>query len=104
MTDIDPQADLEIRFADEHVTVKVPLWGRGGSLHPVIQAGRTADRSAVLSPVQNVNHTLAAADFGTVICHITLRRGCRRGDGLPRLRKGPRDFRVAAAQLGRRME
>jgi hypothetical protein len=27
MTDIDPQADLEIRFADEHVTVKVPLAG-----------------------------------------------------------------------------
>src|SRR5580704_1598070 len=72
---------------------------RGGSLHPVIQAGRTADRSAVLSWVQNVNHTLAAADFGAVICHITRKRGCRRGDGLPRLRKGPRDFRVAAAQL-----
>jgi hypothetical protein len=27
MTDIDPQADLEIRFAGEHVTVKVPLAG-----------------------------------------------------------------------------
>jgi hypothetical protein len=27
MTDIDPQADLEVRFADEHVTVKVPLAG-----------------------------------------------------------------------------
>lgn len=27
MTDIDPQADLEVRFAGEHVTVKVPLAG-----------------------------------------------------------------------------
>jgi hypothetical protein len=27
MTDIDPQADLEVSFADEHVTVKVPLAG-----------------------------------------------------------------------------
>jgi len=27
MTDIDPQADLEIRFTGEHVTVKVPLAG-----------------------------------------------------------------------------
>ena len=25
MTDIDPRADLEVRFAGEHVTVKVPL-------------------------------------------------------------------------------
>jgi hypothetical protein len=27
MTDIDPQADLEVRFAGEHMTVKVPLAG-----------------------------------------------------------------------------
>ena len=27
MTDIDPRADLEVRFADEHMTVKVPLAG-----------------------------------------------------------------------------
>jgi hypothetical protein len=29
MTDIDPQAYLEVRFAGEHVTVKVPLAGAG---------------------------------------------------------------------------
>ncbi len=27
MTDIDPQADLEVHFAGEHVAVKVPLAG-----------------------------------------------------------------------------
>lgn len=27
MTDIDPRADLEVRFAGEHMTVKVPLAG-----------------------------------------------------------------------------
>ena len=27
MTDVDPEADLEVRFAGEHVTVKVPLAG-----------------------------------------------------------------------------
>jgi hypothetical protein len=27
MTDIDPQADIELRSADGHVTVKVPLTG-----------------------------------------------------------------------------
>ena len=27
MTDIDPQADLEVHFAGEHMTVKVPLAG-----------------------------------------------------------------------------
>ncbi|HJY69762.1 MAG TPA: hypothetical protein VJ254_23820, partial [Streptosporangiaceae bacterium] len=59
---------------------------------PVIQAGRTADRSAVLSSVQNVNYPLAAADFGAVLCHITRRRGCRRAAGLPRLRERPARF------------
>ena len=27
MTDIDPQADIEVHSADEHVTVRVPLAG-----------------------------------------------------------------------------
>ena len=27
MTDIDPQADIELQPADEHVTVRVPLAG-----------------------------------------------------------------------------
>ena len=27
MTDIDPQADIEVHSADEHLTVRVPLAG-----------------------------------------------------------------------------
>ena len=37
-----------------------PQQGTWRKLAPVIQAGRTADRSAVLSSVQNVNYPLAA--------------------------------------------